>query len=311
MGALFGGGSQVDEWRGSDWARSGWNQYFDKDNPNREGTFTRLVQDTYGGPNAFQYQGQRVAEVDPWQNYAAQKIGEVNEAPGLDMAQRWLDQTISGVNTQGPGQDWQDAAWRNEYMGQNPYFDQMLTQAKQSTIDDYKDIIAPQEATAATMAGAFGGGAYQKQVGRNQGQLMDKLGQLETGLRGQQYDRSAGMYENMINRTQNTWGDERNRQLGSLDRQYALNATQLNNANAAMGVGDLFRNVNQQELDAAKDAWWEGKMSTAQYIEMMVSMLQRASGAGGSTISTGGGASPWAAGAGGLLAGIGALGGKG
>jgi hypothetical protein len=51
-------------------------------------------------------------------------------------------------------------------------------------------------------------------------------------------------------------------------------------------------------------------MSTAQYMEMMVSMLQRAGGAAGSTISTGGGTSPWATGAGALLAGAGLLGGK-
>jgi hypothetical protein len=304
---MVGGGAENEEWRGSDWARPWWQSMFDQQNP---GSLPARLQAEYGGPNAFQYQGKRVADLDPWQSYAANKIGGLNEDQTLGVAERLLQQTMSGQLGH-VGKDWQQNSWKNEYEGDNPYLDAMIAKQKKGVTDTYKSVVAPGEAAAATMAGAFGGGAHLQQNALNQQQLLDQVSSIEANERGKNYERSANLQEGRIARTSDLWNRERDRMMGGVQGALGLNQQRLGAAQAAMGVGDLFRSIDQQQLDAMQQQWWEGKMSTAQYMEMMLSLLQRGSGAAGSRITSGPGASPWGAGAGAALAAMGLLGGGG
>lgn len=301
---MAGESAQETEFRGSDWVRPWWQSLFDMNNP---GSLPGRIQAEYGGPNAFQYQGQRVAQEDPWHDYAATLIGNINANPNLQNAENWINMTMTGQNTQGPGLDWQNKSWRNEYEGNSPAFERMLAAQKDRITEDFKAQVKPAEATAATMAGAFGGGAHLQQQQMNQDNLNEALGDLDAQMRNDQFNRSAQLQEGRINRTSQMWGDERNRQANSIQQLIGMQDSRLRGAGAAMGVGDLYRGINQQNLDALQQQWWEGKMGTAQYIEMLMSVLQRGSGMAGSTLTRGSGASPWAGALGAGLAGYGLL----
>lgn len=300
MGGGGGGDStQTTKWEGAEWAKPLWNKRFDP--AGGAETFEGMLA-KYGEPGAFQYQGPRVAQEDPWHDYAAGKIGGINESRFNTQAANWLGSTISGEGTQGPGADWAAAERVNPYEGSSPQFEAMVANAKKGLTDNYKDVIAPSENANATLAGAFGGGAHLQQQGRNQGQLMDKLGQVDTQLRNEQFNRSSQTADNRLNRTAQMWGDERNRQLGAIGAGNQTQSQQLQNAMAAMGLGDFYRGINQQNLDADKAYWQEGQMGSAQYVEMLLNMMQRGSGMAGSSVSQVPGQSPWAAlGAAGLL----------
>jgi hypothetical protein len=298
-----GGGGEstsTEKWEGAPWTVPWWDQLFAQGGG--EGTIPGMLE-KYNQPGAFQYQGERVASEDPWHDYAAGKIGQVNESPYASNVDNWLNQTITGANTQGPGQDWAAAERVNPYEGNSAQFEQTIANAKKGLTDNYKDVVAPGEAANATLAGAFGGGAHLQQQGRNQSQLMDKLGQVETGMRNDQFNRSGLLADNRLNRTAQMWGDERNRQLQGVGAFSSRQQQELANAMAAMGVGDLYRGIDQQQLGADQQYWQEGQMGQAQYVEMLMNALQRASGMAGSSVSSTPGYSPL-----GALAGAGLFG---
>jgi hypothetical protein len=237
------------------------------------------------------YQGQRIANLTPEQYMGA----------GLTSAQ-----ALNGFQGQSDAFNNYQATMRGDYMdpNSNPWLAATANKAMGDITSAYRSGTKPTTDAAAARAGAFGGSAWQQMVNNNERGLGDALGNAANQFYGQNYM------------------NERNNQMQGLNMLPTMQNVGYTDAQKLTGVGDAFRQYQQDLLNTNYSDWQEAQNYPTRQLDIMGNALRATMGAGGSTSTSqsggykpssfanalGGGMAGYAAG-GGVGAGLGALGG--
>lgn len=177
----------------------------------------------------------------------------------------------------------------NEYMGDNPYFRQSLTNQLGDMASAYRQGTAADLTRQAVMSGAFGGSAHQTAQANNEAALAKQMGNVANQAYQQQYDRSAGLREADISRRMqndqfgltsgaNAFEGERGRMMGAIGQGNAQQGMALQRAQAEMGIGDVQRSYLQDLLNQNFSDWQEGQNYPYKQLDMYAGLLSRAQG---------------------------------
>ena len=221
------------------------------------------------------YQGQRIAELSP-----EQLMGS-----NLTSAQ-----ALNGFQGQGDAMGNYQATMRGDFMNpdSNPWLQANAQKAMGDISSAYRFGTKPQTDAAASRSGAFGGSAWQEMVGNNERQLGDSLGAAANQFYGQNYM------------------NERNNQMQGLNMMPAMQNLGYTDAQKLTGVGDNYRQYQQDLLNTQFGDWQEAQNYPFKMLDIMGNSISRTMGGGGSTTQTGSGGykpSPFAGALGGGLAG--------
>lgn len=236
------------------------------------------------GQNGGGVLGWAAAEANkPWQRYGGQRIADRN----MDQY-TWAQRTRDMGNSGGPQETYRarmaagdiasgNQVMANPFMGENPYFKQMVSNANEDTSKAYQQGTSAELTRLAALSGAFGGSAYQNAMANNQAGLAKQLGNQTTSMYGQQYDRSANIYD-----------QERNRQLSAIPLAYQGQGLQSDLNNQLKGVGDWEQGTQQRYLDQNLADWTESQNWSRNNIDWLLSKLGGAAGNTGTQTQFGG-----------------------
>jgi len=245
-----------------------------------------------------QYQGQRIADLHPAQVQAFDRINSLANNGGTTLIKAADDQayrTLGGNYQLGGSQadPWAtlySTTTTNPYSGMdNPYFSDTLSQGLDQMNKAYQQGTAADTTRAFNLSGAFGGSANQNAVANNQNALAAQMRQYISGMQNDQYNRSANLQENYLNRDlsnqqynmnkgESSYQAERARQMQMVPQgsQNIQNALQL--FNGQLGVGDALRSVNQDYLNQNYNDWQAQKNYPQQQEDWFTGLLSRAMG---------------------------------
>lgn len=212
------------------------------------------------------YSGQRVYGIDPYQDAAMQGIYDIALRGGAP-------DTMAG---RGAAQDFASGSINNSYGGMNnPYFNQVMQSGLSDITDAYRQGTAADTTRMFNLAGAFGGSAHQQAVQNNENALAKQLGNYTSQMLNDQYNRSADIE-----------GQDINRQLQAIPLAFQGQGLGLGAAQALMGAGDVRRNYGQQLLDDQYQRWAEQQNYGRNAIDWMFNTLGRAQGSTGVSTQT-------------------------
>lgn len=223
------------------------------------------------------YQGQRIANITPEQRMGS----NMTAAQALNGFQGQLD----GMNV------FQDTL-QGKYMdpNSNPWLTATAQKAMGDISNNYRTGTGVNTDAAAARAGAFGGSAWQQQVNANERALGDSLGNAANQFYGQNYF------------------NERNNQMSAMNMMPTMQNMGYTDAEKLMGVGDNFRQYQQDLLNAQYGDWQEAQNYPAKTLDIFGNALRATMGAGGTQTTSQSGAyqpSRFANAAGGAMAGFG------
>lgn len=226
------------------------------------------------GQNGGGVLGWAAAEANkPWQQYGGKRIADRN----LDQY-TWAQRTRDMAGSGGPAETYRarqaagDIASgsqvnANPFMGENPYFKQMVANANEDTAKGYEQGTSAELTRLMNLSGAFSGSAHTNAMANNQAALAKQLGNQTTSMYGQQYDRSANIYD-----------QERNRQLSAIPLAYQGQGLQADLNNQLRGVGNWEQGTQQQYLDQAYGDWTNAQNWSRGNIDWLLSKLGGAAG---------------------------------
>lgn len=248
------------------------------------------------------YDGQRSAGLNGYQTQGMSMVQNraLNGSADISAGSSTLQSTLGG---QYLGRD----TGTNAYMGDNPYLQGSIDKAAGDITRNYNAAVNGTDATMAR-AGAFGGSAWQQSQDVNSRNLAQGLQDSATNMRMQNYNQSAGLAENQLNRNQQAFEGERARQLAAtpLALQYGNQA--YTDAAQLQGIGEIQYGADQQQLTDQQALFEERAQSPYKQLDVLGNSIRAAVG-GGSTVSQSApGANPWAQAAGGAAALYGLLG---
>lgn len=248
------------------------------------------------------YDGQRSAGLNGYQAQGMNMVQNraLNGSADINAGSSTLQSTLNG---QYLGRD----TGTNAYMGDNPYLQGSIDKAAGDITRNYNAAVNGTDATMAR-AGAFGGSAWQQSQDANSRNLAQGLQDSATNMRMQNYNQSAGLAENQLNRNQQAFEGERARQLAAtpLALQYGNQA--YTDAAQMQGIGEIQYGADQQQLTDQMDYFNEKAQSPYKQLDVLGNSIRAAVG-GGSTVSQSApGSNPWAQAAGGAAALYGLLG---
>ena len=116
------------------------------------------------------YTGQRFQDFTPAQQQAMGMIQQraTEGSPIIDQAGSTVTDLLQG--------------------GTNPYLDQMVGRAQQNLVDQYQDVIRPQQDALMARSGSFGNAGVMETMGNQQDQLLQGLGDISTQMYGNAYN---------------------------------------------------------------------------------------------------------------------------
>jgi hypothetical protein len=128
------------------------------------------------------------------------------------------------------------------------------------------------------MAGAFGGSAHQNAVANNEAVLGKTLSNAANQAYGNQWNQSAGLYEQGLNRGAGAFENERGRMQQAV--QGGQNAQNLffQGANQRMGIGDINRGYEQDLLNQYFNDWQQQQNYPQSQLDYYTGVLGRAQG---------------------------------
>ena len=227
-----------------------------------------------------QYQGDRIAEFSPDQQAAMaairQHTARGGEAAAI-AANNQAEKTAKGDYLTGPQADpW--AGLVNSYSGYGPKFQEQLQGQLGDITNAYNQGTAADTTRMFNLSGAFGGSAHQNAVANNQAALAKALSQATANAYQTQFNQSAGLEENRMNRGTASYQGERNRMIGSLGAGQNTNAMFLNGVNALMGIGDAERGLTQDQLNLMYKDWQDEQNRNFQNADWLSGLYSRAQG---------------------------------
>jgi len=249
----------------------------------------------------------------PFQSYDGQRIADFTDQQvmGLEAIQ---DRAISGnpltnasqssgINTLqgdyfGPGMGSSVQAGSNPLLGMdNPYLNQAIQTASDSVMKNYTDVTNPQLAQMQRTAGAFGNTGMQQMKTNALSDLTRNLGDINTGMRMQDYGLQAQLGESDVNRRlgadqfnvgmqQNAWDAERANQMRTMSLAPQYGAMDYTDASKLLGVGDVLRDYNQQGLNLNEQDWMAQQQWPYQQLDVLANGIRTSMGGGGSTVTS-------------------------
>jgi hypothetical protein len=264
--------NSVSKFEPPSWAAQYFPEYMARayDISNKYGTDPSLVYGNNGQP--------MVAQMSQLQNQAA------NGYNALGSAVPWQQQQQTQLNANDALNGFMYNGGQNQYAGDNPYLQNVLNASNQDITNQYKSGTAAGEASAAARAGAMGGSKDTELQTANNKTLADSLAQNESNVRMGNYNQSAQLQENAFGRG-----------MQALGMNNQTNQTQLQSLAGVMGAGDLQRQVQNDNIAAAKDLFNRNVQLPLQALDIFGNALGSASGQGSRSVSSSiPGASPYA-----------------
>lgn len=216
------------------------------------------------------YQGQTIAGLSPEQQSGFDLTTQVatNSTPDVLAMRNNLTNTASGNYLQGAG--------ANPFSSRG-YTDAVINDNANNMASAYRTGTAAQTDAAAGLNGAFGGSAYRQQVAGNEGAFANSVGQMANQYRLQNAQLGSQNFEN-----------ERNRMVSASGLAPQMQGMDLQAGQALTGVGDAYRQYNQDLLNQGQSAWNQQQLYPYQQLDNLGNVLARASGnvAGGSTATS-------------------------
>ena len=248
------------------------------------------------------YAGQRSADLNGYQTQGMSMVQNraLNGSADINAGSQALQGTLNG---QYLGRD----TGTNAYMGDNPYLQGTIDKAAADITRGYQGAVNSTDATMAR-AGAFGGSAWQQSQDANSRNLATSLADSANSLRMQNYNQSATLAENQLNRNQTAFQAERANQLGAASQALQYGNQAYTDAAQLQGIGEIQYGADQQKLTDQMDYFNEKAQSPYKQLDVLGNSIRAAVG-GGSTVSQSApGANPYAQLAGGAAALYGMLG---
>ena len=232
-----------------------------KGNP---GLLNRAV-DTLNKPYQ-QYGGQRIAGFTQDQGSGMDRIRNValHGTDSANEADKYIINTLQGNNS-------------NPYAGDNPYFRDVVKQGMGDITDAYKQGTSADTTRMFNLSGAFGGSAHQNAVKNNESALGGQLQRYQSGMANQQYDRSANLSENQLNR-----------QMSAVPLGFQAEGRAFNTGNQLMNIGGMQQGYNQRNLDRDYQDWADANNWERNNINWLSGIFGQGQGSTGQTITSGG-----------------------
>lgn len=196
----------------------------------------------------------------------------------------------------------------NAYMGQNPFLDKMVGDVTSNMSNAYESGTRATRDAQFARSGGYGSSAWDAQRTRDEGAFAGALGSTVNNLYGDQYNKSANLYEQGLNRATTDYRQGQQNNNALLGMVPGLQNMDWQNIEKLMGAGDREYAYSQANLDALNNNWQNynnfGLNQTDRYGALLRNILGT-SGQSTTTTSGGGG------GMGGMLGGglMGLLGG--
>lgn len=139
---------------------------------------------------------------------------------------------------------------RGDYLGSNPYLNEMFTAASNPLIDQFSRAVAPSITSQFAAAGRYGSGAHEAALTDASGRLAQALGSMGAQIYGPAYEAERGRQQQMIGMGPQLAGLDYNdiAKLAEVGQQRQQTAQDLINANIARW--DFGQNRDLQKLQA-------------------------------------------------------------
>lgn len=213
------------------------------------------------------YTGQQTAGLTADQNLATDLIRQQALAGqgGVDAGNNFVTGLLSGQG--------QFTPQRNQFAGENPYLDQLVSNAQQDVTRAYTDATLPSLMSQFNAGGAYGGSAHQQALSQSQQNLADQLGRVSTNLRGQDYQNQQQLDEGYLQRQQSAADSFRNSQLGALGALPSLNQAGYLGGQMLSQQGGLQQATNQAGLDTAYNNYLDERGWNANQLGVLTNAL--------------------------------------
>lgn len=215
----------------------------------------------------------------PVQEFAGMRVAPMNQAQqvGLSMMQ---GRALGGAPDEIAARQQATATARGGYLGANPwlsapYTQQAINQNAQAMGQGYATGTAAQLDASAARARAMGGSGYQQQVGQNELQLGNAIGNM------------ANQYQ--LGRTGmgvQDWQQERNNMMQSIPYGFQGGQLDYTNAERMLQAGGLERGYQQQLLDQIYSDYMTQQNRPFEQIDRAGALLGMATGNVGATTQT-------------------------
>lgn len=257
------------------------------------------------------YGGDRIADINPDQqsamdltrNYVMSSGNNATKAAHDQLAQTVSGQYLDANPYAGESNPWASAGITpgyNQFMGESPEFQKQVDYALGDISKYYREATDPSLKAAAVLNGTLGGGDHIVQQGKNEENLAKELSRTASGMRDSQWQRSGMFreadlardleaqttnktlggqwYDNMLDRGSNAWMNERGNMMGAMPYAQAEQGLALDRYRTLMGIGDIQRGVNQQELDLGYQNWMDQQNWRKNQLGWMGGMMSAAQG---------------------------------
>jgi len=190
---------------------------------------------------------------------------------GSNPAQNFFQSAAAGGYNADPSQGFfgsvQNGAWNNinaaqpyfqnatngAYLNANPYVNQMVQNAQRPVVQNFQNAIAPALASQFSAAGRTGSGAHQAAFGQATDALGRTLGDISSGLYGQNYANERGLQQQAAGALMGQQNQDRAYQMqAAQDLANRVDATRNFQMQGAQQLGAMNANERAQQLQAAQ-----------------------------------------------------------
>jgi len=230
-----------------------------------------------------QYPGERIAPLTPQHELGLgmTETRALGGSPYMNMAQAQGINTMAGGGV-GPGMA------NNPYAEMdNPYLNAAIENAQEDTKKAYQDVVNPQLASMERASGAFGNSGLQQYRLNQENQLTKNLGNISQNMRNQDYQFNAGLTESQLGRQQGAWDQERANQMRAMAFAPQFAESDYRDAQAMLGVGDVYRDENQNRLNQQYNDWLAEQQQPYKNLDVLANAIRTTMGGGGTSVSSG------------------------
>jgi hypothetical protein len=288
MSGMFGStdSNTTQEWKPPEWTNDKWQEGVDR---------AYDISGVYGNGADLSWQGPfampaTTEQVDAMSGLRGMALPMVGNPQYMQQQANAKNNTIQQGLTGGMTNPYQGAS--NPFGGaSNPEFERMLASTRQGMEESFGRGTAANTNASAARDRAYGGSAHNELAAVQGGELAKQVAGMESGMRNDQYNRAAGLWGQDTGRNAGLAETGFGRQLQTLGMMPSLQAGDVNLLNSLLSGGELFRGLDQLELDKQIGRHQQNVMQPTAALNILMDALARASGGGGtaSTITRGGG----------------------
>lgn len=254
-------------------------------------TITPQSMPVYGGPTVAPFNQNQQTAVDMSQQLAT------NGTPAYNAATSAIQQQAGGVTNP-------YASATNQYMGADPYTQQVINNVNRDMTTAYQNGTAAQTDAAMARQGAYGGSGYNQLTGLNNQAFANAIGNTDSQLLNQNFYNNSNLAENQLNRETNSFDNTQNRSLQAANLGLGSQGTDLQAIQNLYGMGANQQGNTQSILGAMQNLWNQQTQAPFVSSSILGNGLSQAGGAPTTNTTTlqQPGNSPWGVGGAAILA---------